>query len=319
MADQLYASVTNTTGIISVSVTDSHVAPTSTATIVAVNTTLSLGDSVDVDLGYVGNYSTIFSGYVKNIERKEPDETYMITCANAMIRAVDYFIASTNPENPFTRKNIKAEILIKDLLALPGLTNYGYDATSFTFGIKTSVEVNLTSCFDYCRFISDILAWHLYADRNGKCWFVDRRPYPTGSDTSSASIANNTIVGIGHLTSDKDIRNRVVVYGSEGIYAEASASSPYLPAGFYRTAAVSAPGVIDTQSMASQAASYNLDLYNRLTYKVNVQIIGNPNLDARICVTMNKSSLGVTGLWYVYSIEHSWSKDGYTTSMDLRK
>lgn len=319
MADQLYVQVTNTGHVESVVITDSHVAPTATASIIAVNTTLNIGDTVDIYMGYSTNYALMFSGYVKNIEIKEPEMFYTITCANAMIRAVDYFIASSNPNDPFTRQNIKAEILIRDLLELAGLDDFGYDATLFTFGINTKVEVNLTSCYDYCRFISDILVWHLYADRNGKCWFVNRRPHVMDGDTSIANIANNTILNINKLQSDKDIRNRIVVYGSEGIHAEASASSPYLPAGFYRTAAVSAPGVIDSQEMADLSASYNLDLYNRLTYKTNVSIIGKPQIDARTCVTMNKTDMGVTGKWYVYSVEHNFSKSGYITTMDLRQ
>src|SRR5574339_447480 len=100
MAQTLYASVTNTSNIISVSYSDNHVAPTSTATIVAESTSLDIGDSVDVYIGYVGDNFKCLTGYVKNVEYKEPERLYTITAANIMIRAVDFFIAASNPEQP---------------------------------------------------------------------------------------------------------------------------------------------------------------------------------------------------------------------------
>ena len=314
----LDASVNGCTGITGISISDSHVAPASNAFIVAEDSTLTVGDSIEVFMGYVGNSPKMFSGYVKNIEVREPERQYSITAANAMTRATDYFLASSTPDNPFTRNHITAENLVGQLLAICGLTNYGYDATSFTFGINTDVEVNLTSIYDYCHFIGGILAWHLYADINGKAWFVNRRPHPMAGDVSIATLTENEILEINYTRSDRDLRNRVVVYGSEGIHADKSASSPYVPAGLWRTVVVSAPGIIDTQSMATQSAIYNLDLLNRLTEHVSVSIIGDPSINCRDVVTINRPTIGVTGDWYVYSCEHNWSKEGYITNLELR-
>lgn len=315
----LTATCTSTSNIISISVSDSHVAATSTAIVTAISTSLSVGSSCTIHMGYVGDTFKAITGYVKQVEVKEPDKFYTITIANAMIRAVDFFIAGSTPTDVFKRQNISAEDLVEDIMNLAGLTSFASDSTSFTFAIHTPVEVNLTPAYDYAHFIANIIAYNLYADNDGTVQFRDRRPYPEGGDSSVYTITADEVVEVGHQISDRDIRNKVIVYGSGNIHAEASASSPYLPAGYYRTVVVAAPGVIDSQSMASQAASFNLSLLNRLTQSLSITIIGKTDLFARQCVTVNLPDLGISSeKWYIYSVEHNWSKAGYLTSLELR-
>lgn len=318
--DKLSASVTNTSGILSITVSDSHTSPTSTASITAISTTLDIGDSVTVILGYEGNTFTALTGFVKEIEVKEPEKIYNITCANVMIRAIDYFIASSSPTSPYRWSNISAENLIQEVLELSGLTSFDLDPTSFTFAVHNPVEVNLTPAFDYARFLADIIAFNLYADNTGTVKLVDRRPYPMGGDVSVTTIQDTQVISASYAQSDRDLRNKVIVYGSGSITATASASSPYLPPGFFRTVVVAAPGVIDTQSMASQSASYNLTLLNRLTFRLNISMLGFTNLFARSCVDVDLPELGINNeQWYIFSIEHSWSNAGYLTNLELRK
>jgi len=316
----LTATATDCSNILSINVSDSHTAPTSTAQITAVSTTLDIGDSVTIVMGYQGDTFTAFTGFVKDIELKEPEMFYTITCANVMIRAMDYFIAAPSPTQPYTWSNITAEDLIQAVLSLSGLTSFNLDSTSFTFAVHNPVEVNLTSSYDYAHFLADIIAYNLYADASGTIRLVNRRPYPVGGDTPIATFGNTDVLTASYGVSDRDLRNKIVVYGTGNIVATASASSPYLPAGYYRTVVVAAPGVIDTQSMADQAADYNLDLLNKLTYRLSTSIIGTTGLFARSVVTMNLPELGVSSQdWYIYSIEHNWSRQGYLTNMELRR
>lgn len=321
MAEVLYATCTNTSNIISVAFADSHVAATSTATVTAINTSLIIGDSVNVYIGYVGDNFKCITGFVKNVELSEPEKKYTITIANIMIRAVDFFIASDDPQTPFSRSNITAEDLIEDVLRLSGLTSFNMENTSFTFAINNPVEVNLTGCYDYAKFLSNIIAYTLYADNNGVVHLIDRRPYPVGSEPAdyTITVADDDVLESSYQISDHDIRNKVLVYGSAGIAASASATSPYLPSGFYRTVVVAAPGVIDSQSMAQQAANYNLDLLNRLTQKVTITMKGQTNIFPRTIADVTVTDIGVSGKWYVYAVQHDWSRAGYTTSLELRK
>ena len=327
---KLFAAVTNTSNLDSIIVNTAHTAATSTAIINAKNTSLNLGDAIAVDLGYDTDHAQIFSGFVKQVEKRAPDNTYTITAHDVLIRAIDYFIASSNPEEPFSRRNIRAEFLVRDLLELAGLTNYIYDATFFTFAVSSVAEVNLVSSYDYCKNIADLLTWHLFADQSGFVHFENRKPHVmlAGSpesqqpgfvaDTPIATITDPQILNITHMISERDLRNRVVVYGSTGIYAEASESSPYLPSGFYKTAVLATP-LIDRQNIAQDSADYNLALFNRLTEQVSMGILGNWRYTARNVLTINESILGFNKDMYILIAEHNWSKNGYVVTMDLRR
>lgn len=317
---KLLATATGCSNLISVVVSDSFTSPTSTAQIVCESTSKTVGDQVTVVMGYVGDTFTAFTGYIKELELKEPEKLYTLTCANVMIRAMDYFIASDTPDDPFTRSNITAEDLIHDVLALSGLTSFDLDATSFTFAVHNPVQVNLTPAYDYAKFLADIIAYNLYADNAGTIHLVNRRPYPVISDTSVATFSNTETISAAYTISDRDLRNKVIVYGTGDIHATASASSPYLPAGYYRSVVVAAPGVIDTQSMADKAADYNLDLLNKLTYKLALSVEGRTGIFARSVCTINIPEVGLVGEdFFIYSMEHNWSRSGYVTNLDLRK
>jgi hypothetical protein len=320
MANKLYASVTNCSDISAITVSDNHSAPTAQATIQCTTCTLDVGSSVSIDLGYTTAHNTVFSGYVKSVQRSQSPTQYEITCANVMVRAVDYFIASSDPDSPYSKKNITAEAVIGDLMAMAGLTHYHGNTSYFTFATRGGViEVNLVSAYDYSKFIADLIAWHIYADSTGAVYFLKRDPFPQGGDVSIATLNNSNLTDISYWRSDRDLRNRVVVYGAEDVYATAQAASAYLPAGFYKSVAVAAPTVIDTNTMAQLSADYNLALLNRLTVGGSATIIGDSTITCRSCVTVDKSDIAMTGLFYVYGCEHSWSKDGYKTQMELRK
>lgn len=318
MSTVLDATVTNTSELESITISDSHTNPTSTAVITAGSTSLGIGDAITVNLGIVGNRPRVFKGYVKNVESKEAPGERVITAANKMIRAVDYFIAASDPDNPLTYDHIKAEDLIEDLMSKCGLNAFDGQNSNFTFGINSSFEVNLTAVYDYSKFIADIIAYSVWCDDDGTVHFRYRPPFPNG-ETPVATLNTSNIISIDYSESDKDLRNRIVVYGANSIHAEAQAASPYLPSGFYKSMVVAAPTVIDTQDMAQQAADYNLPLVNKLTKSGQVTILGNPNIACRDVVTVSMSSVGMTGNWYVYSISQSWSKDGFTTQLELRK
>ncbi len=318
MSRQLAHSVTSTSGVEQITISHSHNAASSTATILASTTSLGLGDSVTINQGYLGDIDKTFFGYVKQIERTVPDDKYLITVHDVMSRAVDYFIASSTPDNPFTRSSISAENLVRDVMALAGLTSFNFDATSFTFAVNNPAEVNLASSYDYCKAITRILAWHLYADINGVVQFVDRKPYVMGGDTPIKTINDSDILNITRTTSDHDLRNRIVVYGAPGITAETSAVSPFLPPGFFKTVVLSS-SIVDLQSMADDAAAFNLTLLNRLTKEMIIEVEGDQDLIARKVIHVHQTNLGEDDDWYIYSSDHSYGSSGYITTLNLRK
>ncbi len=330
MAKRLYCSTTNTTNVTNVIVSGSHDSPVVTANIEAVNTNLTLGDLVTIDLGYTDDHAQIFTGYVKTISKKVPNNTYQITAYDSLVRAQDYFIASSNPATPFSRKGITAEALVGDLLALAGLTNYDYQATSFTFGINNAFEINLVSVYDYIRTICDTITWSIWASQDGQVHFRNRKPYVMDGLTGQPGDVADTPTGyvldygvntldVSYTSSEKSLRNRIVVYGTEGVYAEASAASSVLPAGFYKSAVLAMSQLIDTQGLAQSIADYNLDLLNRVTETISTTAVGDPSLAHRTVIEVDVPLLSLSGFWYVFSCDHQWGPQGYTTGLDLRR
>lgn len=314
--NNLYADITGITNPLSVNVQTAHSSSTATAVITALEHSLSIGDSVEIDLGYDTNHDLIFTGYVKAIKQDIKDNLYSITASDELIRAVEYFIVSPNPDSPYSWQNIQLEDLIEAVLNMAGITNYTSDPSYFTMGVSVPIEVNLVSAYDFCRQMADLLAWNLWADENGLVHYEDRRPYPVTSDTGSYdTIASSEIITYNESYSVDTLRNKVVVYGRGGITAVASASSPYLPAGFYKTTVI-AGDYIAQQWQADDTASYNLDLLNRLKHTITATLVGDPKYLARGITYI--PSVYSTDKWYIYAATHDWGAKGYTVGLELR-
>jgi hypothetical protein len=337
----LYANVNGISDIDTISINESHGSSVSTAVISSINCSLEIGDHIEVKIGFSqDSLVTIFSGYVKTIERKIPDGMYTISASDVLIRAVDYFVVSTNPDYPFSRTNILVEDLVRDVLSLANLENYDAQGTNFVLAVNGSVaEVNLTSAYDYCKMVGEYVTWHLWATPDGVVHFRNRKPFPmtgnssqpgdttdevnmTPSITLHNTTSNSDILDFTYKKSEQNLRNRVVVYGAGSISAEAKAESPYLPnltgKPFYKTSVI-ASSILSTNDLAQKTADYNLYLYNRLSYFVNLTIQGNPNIHARNIIGLDEPVLGQTGNWYAYSVNHSITKEGYTTTLELRR
>lgn len=313
-----YHAITNTSNINNLNFQEAHQDTAPMLVVDAESSTLTNGDLVTCDLGYVGDYNRIFTGYVKDIKRSTPPTKVKITAYGAMVRASDYFIAARNPDNPLSKENITAEDLVGDILALAGLTSYGYEETNFTFGVTGPFEINLVSAYEFCSMVSNTLAWHLYADQNGKAWFVERWNGLMDDDTSTKTIDNTKIIQAQRTQTTRDLRNRIVIYGRNGIHAVRKANSPYLPSGFYQSVVASADW-IDSQTMANLAAERNLELLNRLGEMCQVVILGDTSYQQRQVVTFNYSRIGASGSWYVEAVEHSLGNSGFTTTLSLKK
>ncbi len=334
---KLYASVTNTSSddLISVTISESHDGATSLATVVTHSTSLDIGDSIDIDLGYTTSHGNVFTGYVKKVDYSVPEGIITLTANDDLVRAVDFFIVGPGPESPFIYRGIWAEDLIKAVLGMSGLNNFNFGTTYFKFGINNDVEVNLVGAHDYCRMIADLITWNFWCDRNGVIFLRNRKPYPmlgtSGqpgdfADTPIATITDDDIINFVHSFNERDLRNKIVIYGGNEIVESASSATSYdpltssyrqiLPAGFYK-AAVLASDIIDDEDMAQDACDYNLALLNKITYETPVTVEGNYILEARKTITLN-SSYTTPHDYYIYQLEHVWGKGGFTTNMILR-
>lgn len=346
MSDKkLYASITGTSSPLTVSVSQNHDSAVATAQITCIDTNLDVGDAIAIDIGYTTNHGQVFNGYVKRVEKNTPEGLYTIVANDRLVRAVDYFIVSSTPDNPLTYNNISAENLVRSVLQEAGLSNFDMGTTYFTFGINNPVEVNLVSSYDYARMICDIIAWSFWCEQDGTIMMRNRKPHPMfheedggipgedqqpgwTEDSTIGTIDDTGLMSINYGWHEVDLRNKAVVYGNENISAEAHSATSYdpatgemrqiLPSGFYKAMVLSSP-LIESQGFAQNACNYNLQLYNKLTYEVPATIEGEHSLEARKVITVDSASGVISGDWYIYQLEHSWSKSGYLTNMVLRK
>jgi len=279
---------------------------------------LSIGDSIEVSIGYDSSSGKIFEGYVQNITSERMPGYHTIEAEDIVIKAVEHLIVSTDLDNPFTRTNITAEDLVRDLLIEAGIVNYAGGVTGFTFATgEIPVEFQLTFAWDAIQMIADVVAWHCYADEDGLVHFADIDPTPGVSVATLDTGAAGEIIQSNKSTSTDNLRNKVVVFGIPPITSVDSAASPHLPADFFKTAVVSST-LIDTQAMADTTAEYNLAKWNKLTENVSLDALGDYKIHARDTVTVDEAFSGVAGDWFVFAITHTFA-DAYTMRLNLVK
>lgn len=205
-----------------------------------------------------------------------------------------------------------------------GLVNYSGDACAFSFGVQYPAEFYIATVWDQITLINNIIVWHCWAEPGGQVRFADLRPVPVGGASSTyASGVGGNIITISYIKKDDSLRNRVVVFGrtlDDGttIRAEASAVSPYVPPGFFRTAVVSSQ-LIDLQSMAQDSATYNLAAWNKLDESVDILVVGDPGVSCGDTISITDAFTGVTGTWFAFSVTHMWGPDIYTTRITATK
>jgi hypothetical protein len=271
---------------------------------------------MDVRLGYAGNVQQLLTGYIDSITKSDPGGLVVVEGRDVIKRALNFLMTPANPQEPVkSYNNTPANVIVGDMLADCGLTNYSGDACAFSFGVQCPAEFSIATVWDQISLINSIIVWHCWAEPSGQVRFADLRPVPVGAPIASFVDGSN-ILSVSYSRKDDNLRNRVVVFGrtlDDGttIQAEASASSPYVPDGYPRTAVVSSQ-LIDTQEMAQGAADYNLAAWNKLDEAVDLTAIGNPQVTCNDTVTISETFTGVSGDWFVASVVHLWGPDTYT-------
>jgi len=314
----LHGTATGCTNLISVSTEASYSAITAGATIECESTTLDLSDAISLDIGYSDSHGVVFSGYVKRIEYTRPDGIIRITANDLLVRAVDYFIASDNPEAPLQYNATSDYDLINGLLSQAGIGPVvsGAPSPSFTFGNnEDGARFNLQSVSDAVQFVCSVTGRVCYVE-SGDIYYVDRKPYWVSGDTVSHTInpSAHNVIDISYEKSNASIRNVVKVYGKTPITAKASASSPYL---VVDQTSVIAHELIDLPELAQAVADVNLSLMNRLQSIYTITLEGDHTIVPREIVQITESFTGASSeLAFAYRVAHQWDAEGgFITSL----
>jgi hypothetical protein len=310
----LYCTVTNCSTIRSVNTETSYGSISGSATIECDSTTLTLGDAVSIDLGYTDAHQVVMQGFVKKIETVKPDMVYRITMNDMLIRAVDYFLAADDPENPLTYHSISDLNLVNGLLGQAGLSTASTQPSpTFTYGTNSDgARFNLQSAADAIQTVCNITGRVCYAQA-GNVIYADRKPYVVGGDTPVATWTSGNIVSISYEADNSRIRNRVVVYGKSPLHSTASAASSYV---VVNQTAVLAHELLDSQTICDQTASVNLTLLNRLGRTWNLDLLGDASIFARTVYHITDSFTSSNDDVFVYRVSHQLdSSAGFITSV----
>lgn len=313
----LYKSVTGTTSVQSISMEASYSQLAANAIVECTATTLDMGDAITIDMGYEDNHAVMFRGFVKRVEYTRPSGIVTLTCYDELVKASDYFIAADNPEDPLTYHNIGSYALVQSLLSEASITHFIGEHPGFTFGTNPDgAKFNLQSVADAIQFVANVTGFTIYCDTSGSVHYDSRKPYVTGTDVSSGSLfTGNTgnIISCQYSKSTDKTRNVVRVYGKDNITSRASAANSYL---VVDQTIVIAHELIDTQTLADNTASVNLDLLNRLTESYELELYGNVAYQPRLIFTLTESFSGANNRKvFFYRVAHRMDQGGWTTSV----
>jgi hypothetical protein len=312
----LYATVSNSSGIISVQVEAGYSMITASATVTCTTSSLTVGDAISIDLGYVDSHAVVFSGYVKKVNKMTPDGTISITANDVLIRAVDYFLAADDPENPLTYHSVNDRDLVDDLLGQCGLSlSTGGVSPTFTFGTnEDGAKFNLQSVAEAIQFVSNVTGRLCWAE-GANIHYEDRKPYKVGGDTvvdTWTTGEGQDIISIGKEVDNSKIRNKIVVYGKSPLHATASAASPYV---VVDQASVIAHELLDTQEICDATAAVNLEILNRLPVTYTLDLHGDASILPRTVYHVTESFTGANEDVFVYRVSHTWSESGFVTNV----
>lgn len=287
-----------------------------------------VNDPMDLRIGYAAPGPVqVFTGYIDAITYQNEIGTVVVEGRDVLKRAINHLMVPEDPQQPVASyDNTAANVIVGDLLDRCGLINYVGDACAFNFGVQYPAEFFISTVWDSIVLINNIIVWHCWAEPGGQVRFADVKPVPGASSHTfkeGEPAAGGNLVYVSYTRKDDGLRNRVVVFGrtlDDGttIRAEASAGSPYVPVGYHRTAVISSQ-LIDIQSMAQNAANFNLTAWNKLDESVEAVIEGNPNVQCRQTVTVQETFTGLNNDWFVASATHLWGPGSYTTRLTLVK
>jgi hypothetical protein len=269
----------------------------------------------------------MFTGVVKSVIRRRPENVYEFMAQDILTFAVEHWFVPASIDDPaFTRSNISHLQLTKDILNYASITNADIidDWTPYpTFQFATGpepVKVNISSAWDVISGICAITGMHVYADANGKVHLsrIWDEPGETISHYLTTGNAGN-MKTLEYVRSDENLRNKVAVFGRSGVSATSSGSSPYVPSGFFKTAIISYE-MIDNTEMAQETADINLGRLNKLTESCVIEVLGHVGISARQTVSIVDSQAGISGNWFIYQASHRVDpQGGYTIRLTARK
>jgi len=282
----------------------------------------SLNDAVTIYAGFEDEGATLVTGaLVDTVTAEQPPGLYRIEGRDKLKKALDYFIVAASLDeadffNPrLDNGSTSPTAIIDDILDLCGLGSVTGSAAGWELGSATDgTPFQLISAWDAIQQVCSIGAWRVWVSAAGNIIFGPITT-PVGDGGTLAVGDDGEILSAAYSKSDDDLRNKIVAIGANGDYlATASAVSPYLPAGFYKTAVISTD-LIGSQSAADATAAANLTALNRLTERTTLECTG-VGVELYNTVGVTEPFTSAPG-GMITSVTHTIDNNGYRTRLTV--
>ena len=321
----VYASVNGVTDIIDLTVTGAQGSACAQFDFHTPDSGFSVNEVVSITMGVDDDTQVALSGgYIDTVTAERPPGLYHIEGRDKLKLALDYFIVAASLDeadffNPrLDNSSTSPSDIVSDLLALCGLT-LGGSSGDGGWELGTEEEgtpFQLVSAWDAIQQVCSIGAWRVWCTADGTITFGPSGSVGAGAASFTTGDSGN-IISVSYSKSVEDLRNKIVVIGAidpdnGNFTATASAASPYLPSGFYKTAVISTD-LIGDQDMATASAAANLARFNRLNERTTLTATGTGiglYGNASVAESFTSAPGGM-----VVAVTHSIDSNGYRTEL----
>jgi len=250
--------------------------------------------------------------FIGSVEKIAPDGTYLIAAQDNSKRLQDYFIKDTYLIDYFST----ARFWIEKFLDEVGLS-YTFTTTESGGILSNNTQLGIASAYDTIIQLLQISGWYIYFDANGTAIIGAKEV-----DTKIAeTIQTEEIINLTINQHDRDLRNRVVVWGNANpntgaqIFADVSVITPWNYSIKDKRTVVIANHNIDSYSAAYSIANLALNEFSKITHIKTVEIVGAIDVSIGDYVMIDSDYFKGAGL--VTSIGSSASSKGLSTILIL--
>lgn len=268
--------------------------------------TFNPGDTLSLseDGNTVGTY------FIKQIHIN-PEKGYSIEAQDASMWMEAYFLFKTYKSKGLTTKYWIGFILDKAKIT------YNFTTSESGYALNPTSELGMESAYDAVLRLCQQSGWYFYFDGNNVCQIGTLNSGWNNPDISIIT-ANENVIDEYADDVDDQLRNRVVVYGGNGINVELNTRTIWDRDAKDKRTVVFSNGYINSYSTANMLGSKILNTWSQTVGQKIYTVVGHVNTSvgktARCKTNVFKGVGRITRL-----SSRTDEKDGFVTQIDLDK
>jgi hypothetical protein len=237
-----------------------------------------------------------------------PGSGIILECQDGTRWMETYFISTV-----YQTQGLTSRYWIGFILDLAGIS-YNFTTSEQGYALNPNDSLGLESAYEAVIRLCQQSGWYFYFSGSGVCQ-IGSLDAGWGSPSVNIITSNGKVLSELIDKNDDSLRNRVVVYGSDGVNVELKTLTPWnRGAGDYRTT-VYANGYINDYWTATEIAKTILDEYSKTVSIKVYELAGHVNADVGDTAYCNTKVF--KGVGRISSIVSKTTKDGFVTEVTL--